>query len=494
MRSGSGSDRQRLVLRFAIGALVVFVVTGMGISFLMIRNVRARAESAASFHARFVTVAVLAPALQGFDLTAPFSESERDALDALVRERILSDGRTVRVKVWRLDGTVVYSDEPALIGRRFPDELTDLKEVGDGAVVSGISDLDERENSFERNLADKLFFTYVPLRERPGGPVLAVVELYQRYAVIQSEIDTLVRTLTLTFGLGLLLLYAGLLPIVLRASRTLRTQNQRLREQTEQLNVLLAREQQTVSELRDLGQKKTDFVAAASHELRTPLTAILGYITTLQRPEFADDPAARAEFLAAAEQQTTRLVQLITNLLNAAHLEDGTRPILVERFDMDELVHDALRSVGARGDRVRSEVPDGLPPLQGDTDRIREILTNLLDNALKYSPAGGEIVLGTSLDGDLLRIWVRDRGVGIDPSEHERIFDRFHQVDQTSTRPFGGVGLGLHLSRAMARDLGGDLTVESTPGLGSTFTLLIPAVSASDSIPAPAQASTAWDL
>ena len=429
MRRGSGSDRQQLVLRFAIGALAVFLVTGFGISFLMIRNVRARAESVATFHAQFVTDAVLWPALRGFDLTRPVTQTERDALDALVHERILSDGRDVRIKIWRLDGTVVYSDEPALIGRRFPDEQAELEEVSSGEVLAGISDLNDEENVYERNIADKLFFTYVPLGGKRGGPVVAVVELYQRYAVIQGDIDSLVRTLTVTFGLGLLLLYAGLLPIVMRASRTLRTQNQRLREQTEQLNVLLAREQQTVSELRDLGQKKNDFVAAASHELRTPLTSILGYITTLQRPEFAEDRVAQAEFLGAAEQQTTRLVHLITNLLKAAHLEDGTRPILAERFDLEVLIEDALRSVGQRRDRVRSEVSADLPALESDTDRIGEILTNLLDNALKYSPDGGEIVVGATVEEDLLRIWVRDRGVGIDPSEHERIFDRFHQVD-----------------------------------------------------------------
>jgi signal transduction histidine kinase len=478
METRPGSARQRLVLRFALGALAVFLVTSLGISFLMIRNVRARAESVATFHAQFVTNSVLAPALQGLDLTEPFARNERDALNVLVKERILSDDRDLRVKIWRFDGTVVFSDESALIGRRFPSEQTDLRLVASGEVISGISDLEEAENVFERNLADKLFFTYVPLRESPAGPVVAVVEVYQRYAVIQAEIDTLVRTLTITFGLGLLLMYAGLLPIVMRASRTLRTQNQRLREQTQQLNVLLEREQQTVSELRDLSQKKSDFVAAASHELRTPLTAILGYITTLQRPEFSNDPAARAEFLGAAEQQTTRLVRLITNLLGAAHLEDGTRPILSEPFELEVLTRDALSSVGQRRDRVRSEVPADFPPLQSDTDRIREILTNLLDNALKYSPDGGEIVVGAIIEEDVLRIWVRDRGVGIEPSEHERIFDRFYQVDQSSTRLFSGVGLGLHLSRAMARDLGGDLTVESSPGHGSTFTLSIPAIPA----------------
>lgn len=190
-------------------------------------------------------------------------------------------------------------------------------------------------------------------------------------------------------------------------------------------------------------------------------------------------PQRRALPPIIAGPQTTRLVQLITNLLNAAHLEEGTRPILAEPFDLEVLMRDSLQSVGQRRDRVRSEVPFDLPPLESDTDRISEILTNLLDNALKYSPDGGEIVVGASVEEDVLRIWVRDRGVGIDPSEHERIFDRFHQVDQSSTRLFGGVGLGLHLSRAMARDLGGDLSVESTPGRGSTFTLSIPAIPAS---------------
>ena len=464
-----------LVGRFVAGAVAALVVTGLGVALLTVRTVVTRAEQVASFHAAFVADAVLAPALRGLPLDQPLSGRALHSVDSVVRNRILGDGRDVRVKIWSRDGTVLYSDYTPLIGRIFPEERSELAEVFEGGTESGISDLSDGENVGERRIAEKLFQTYVPLRLHPDGPIVAAAEVYQDYSVIQGDVDRLVRTLSLVFAGGLGILFALLLPIALRASHALREQNKRLREQGDQLRVLLAREQQTVVELRELNQRKSDFVAAASHELRTPLTAIMGYVRTLRRPEMANDAAVREEFLAHIDQQSARLFRSIKGLLTAARLEEA-RPAALELslVDLRSITLEAAEELRLDG-RCRIDVPSDLAPVRTDRDRLRDIIVELMDNAIKYSPDGAPIETSARLEGGRVVLTVRDHGVGIDPETSEHIFDRFFQGDQSATRAYGGLGLGLHIVRGLVDELDGTVSVESEPGAGSAFTVELPA-------------------
>ena len=219
---------------------------------------------------------------------------------------------------------------------------------------------------------------------------------------------------------------------------------------------------------------QSDVVAVASHELRTPLTAILGYAKTLQRPEFEADPVARREFLSAMERQGDRLFRLVANLLSAAQVEDRDAAPEARTFPFAKLAEEVLERFHQSRNRIRLAIPDDLPPLETDRDRAAEILANLVDNALKYSAPDSPVEVGAVQAGGLLRFWVGDHGVGIDAADLERIFDRFYQSDQSSTRRFGGVGLGLHLVKQLSETLGGTVEVESTPGVGSTFTVTLP--------------------
>lgn len=466
--------KPRLVLGFAVGALLAFLLAGVGVTAFTITTVTDRAERVATFHAVFVADAVLGPALRADDLDQPLSGSRLEALDAIVRERILNDGRDIRVKIWDPEGIVLYSDYRPIIGRSFPDETPELREVLGGDVSSGVSDLSSDENVGERPLNRKLFQTYVPLRLRPDGPIVAIAELYQDYSVIQGDVDPLVRTLSAILGVGLLILFAALLPIALRASRALREQNRQLRDQADQLGVLLAREQQTVAELRDLNQRKSDFVAAASHELRTPLTVIMGYVGTLRRPEFTNDPAVQQEFLKATEQQATRLLRLIKGLLTSARLEEqGASALNLSAVDLRELALDAAERLRLNG-RCRIDVAPDLSLVVTDRERVREILVELMDNAVKYSPEGGQVEVSARTEGNAFTFSVHDHGVGIDPEEREHIFERFYQADQSTTRRFGGLGLGLHLVNGLVHELGGTVSMHSVNGEGTTFTVTVP--------------------
>ena len=300
------------------------------------------------------------------------------------------------------------------------------------------------------------------------------MELYQDYAGIQSEVNRLFRTLVVTLLVGLSALYLILLPISRQAGRTIQEQNVTLEGQAQKLEELLRTEQQRVADLREVNRLKDDFVAISSHELRTPLTSIIGYAKTLRRPEFAEDPTSRAEFVQAIERQADRLHRLVQNLLAASHLEAESTRVMLEDIALADVAGEAVAALGAEGRRVTVSIPEDLPSVRADRQSLELVVANLLDNALKFSPEETGCEVGARVEGTMLVFWVRDHGVGISREQLPRIFDRFYQADSSRTRRYGGVGLGLSLVKGIVSNLGGGITVTSRPGAGSTFTVTIP--------------------
>lgn len=466
--------RLRLVGLLALASLGVLLIIGVGVSMITAHNLRRGKEEAAAFHAQFVADAVLAPFLQPSDLEGPVSGARFEEIDLFVRDHVLSDGQVVRIKIWRPDGTIVYSDDRELVGTTYPEERVELHEVLEQGIHNEVSDLEKAENVGERVEADRLYESYLPLRLEGQAAPAAVAEFYQDYAPIQAEVDRQFRTLSITFAAGLIVLYLALLPLALGASRALRRQRDKLEEQATRLSGLLASEQRSVAELEELNRMKSDFVAVASHELRSPLTAILGYAKILRRPEFDDDPVSRREFLGVMEAQGDRLFRLVENLLTTSRLENRELPLEITRFDLALLVQEVSEGLHAAGARVRLEIPSGLPPVETDRDRLAQVLGNLLDNALKYSPAESPVEVGAKRDNGQVMLWVRDHGPGIDAEERDRIFERFYQSDGSPTHRVGGVGLGLYLVKGLVASLGGSIAVESEIGKGSTFTVRLP--------------------
>jgi PAS domain S-box-containing protein len=222
---------------------------------------------------------------------------------------------------------------------------------------------------------------------------------------------------------------------------------------------------------------KSRFLANMSHELRTPLNAIIGFTRIVSRGSEGVLPTRQTENLSKILVSAEQLLGLINEILDLSRIEAGQVRIDMSEVDVDDLVAESVASVEplVKSAEVRlvTRPSPGLPKVVTDREKLRQILLNLVSNAVKYTEAGTVTVSAMTQDGRL-RVNVADTGIGIPSDELDRIFEEFHQVDSSSTRRHRGTGLGLTISRRLARALGGDITVASTPGVGSTFTLELP--------------------
>lgn len=217
------------------------------------------------------------------------------------------------------------------------------------------------------------------------------------------------------------------------------------------------------------------FLADASHELRTPLTAIATNLDIL-RGDGVSDPAERAEMLRAAARETDRMSRLVSDLLTLARADAGVTPSR-RRLALDTLVLDVYQQQRSLSGAVTLTLGEWEQvEVDADPDRLKQVILNLVDNAIRYTPAGGTVTLDLQRQGPEVVLRVTDTGVGIAPEHQVRIFDRFYRVDQPRTRQSGGTGLGLAIAREMAEAHGGRIELTSTPGEGSTFSLILPAL------------------
>jgi signal transduction histidine kinase len=233
---------------------------------------------------------------------------------------------------------------------------------------------------------------------------------------------------------------------------------------------LVGRLRASLQSLRESNRLKDDFVAAVSHELRSPLTSIQGSLSTLLRDDVELDAATVRSLLEVADRQSRRLRRLVEDLLVVSMPESGgDRPRLGE-VRLDVLVDHVLEDLGADdGHLVEVDLPATLAPVRSDADRLHQIVANLVGNARKYAPAGTTVTVRARQGRTSTDVLVADQGPGIPREARERIFERFYQVDQSSTRPAGGIGLGLYLCRRLAATIGVEVVLERSGPDGSVF-------------------------
>lgn len=322
---------------------------------------------------------------------------------------------------------------------------------------------DDRSAADWQEVAQELGFrSLVALPLMIGTTVLGAVTFYFPSAsVVTEEMRHLMRTVA--DQMAATVEKARLIDSLQRANAALSSSNTALERQN--------------ADLIEARRIKDEFLANISHELRTPLTAVMGYIALMEEGIAGPMNTEQVETLQQVKRSSAQLLSLIGDLLELTALKRGTMASDITELDPREPLRDAVAAarVGREHSAVSLEVsePDEVPTMRSDRRSIARALTALLDNAFKFTRSG-HVRVALQIVGDRARYSVEDTGIGIPYDAQRVVFEEFRQVDGSTTRQFGGSGLGLSLARRLARLVHGDISLTSRPGLGSTFTLMVP--------------------
>jgi len=231
-----------------------------------------------------------------------------------------------------------------------------------------------------------------------------------------------------------------------------------------------------ITRFREAEEMKSTFISVISHELKTPVSLIKGYAGTLARTDVTPDPDFVRESAEIIVEEADRLTELIDNLLDASRIQTGALSMDLQPVDIAVVAQKTVERFRTQTDRHQLvlDFPDDLPLALADERRLRQVFDNLISNAIKYSPQGGEITIGARQREDKLVAFVQDEGVGISEEELDAIFESFYRVDSSLRRSTQGAGLGLFLVKAIVQAMGGDIWVQSQPGRGSAFYFTLP--------------------
>jgi two-component system phosphate regulon sensor histidine kinase PhoR len=249
-----------------------------------------------------------------------------------------------------------------------------------------------------------------------------------------------------------------------------------------------------ITEAHRLNELQAEFIATASHELRTPLAAVYGAAQTLRRHDFALDEAGRERFISLIVEESDRLGRVVNQILLANQLEVGRLDLETQPFDAAELlerVAEVARTHAPSRITIDVVAADEVPPVAADKDKARQVLVNLIENAIKYSPEGGRVELGVRATDGMVTFRVLDEGMGIPAEEQPRIFEKFYRLDPGMTRGIGGTGLGLYICSELVERMGGRIWVEPREPKGSAFLFELPSTGSPSSLPRTRETSGA---
>ena len=315
--------------------------------------------------------------------------------------------------------------------------------------------------------------------------LIALIAVAMRFSMVETFFSALglavVYVIVLSINGGVtravlmsrlpLLLTAGFaLGAMAQHRRTHQVERELLAQIAEDRSSALVEEQALVARLREVDLAKSEFVAVASHEFRTPLASILGVLSTLRTHGDSLEPSLREELLAGAEAQALRLARLVDDLLTVSRIEDGALRLDMQPVETDWLVSQAIQ-VSRTRDRVRANL-GGVQKIRCDADQMVRVLTNLIDNARKYSPPEGAIFVTVTEGPSTVSVSVRDEGPGIPKERRAEVFDRFRRLGERPEKP--GAGLGLYITRCLVEAHAGTIRVDEAPGGGADFNFTIP--------------------
>ncbi|MFH1282806.1 MAG: ATP-binding protein [bacterium] len=251
---------------------------------------------------------------------------------------------------------------------------------------------------------------------------------------------------------------------------------EKVKERVQDLNKLNEELTNTNTQLNELNKVKTNFISMVSHELRTPLTAIKGFVSTLLREDIQIDKQTRDKYLRICDKESDRLGRLIDDLLNITSVESGKMELFYDKLDIEKLVHECVEHFAPKlnNKKIALDFEESFPKVDADKDKIKRVVCNLLDNAIKYSPADGEITIAGRILEDEIEVSVEDRGMGISDAQLEKVFEKFYRIDDEINRKNPGTGLGLSISRAIIELHNGIIWSESEQNKGSRFVFTLP--------------------
>ena len=257
-----------------------------------------------------------------------------------------------------------------------------------------------------------------------------------------------------------------------------KTLEEKVKERTAELTLLYNELKKTSDKIYESNQLKSEFLANISHELRTPLNAILGYTDLMAEGIYGELVGKQKESLSKIRRNAESLMKLISDILDISKIEYGKINLMIEEFDPKELLtncSDSLAPLFMRKSlELRVDIPEAMPRMVSDKGKIQQIVLNLLSNALKFTDRGWVMLSAEPLSNRRIQIQIKDTGIGISPQDQKIIFDQFRQLDGSTSRKYGGVGLGLAICKKFVNILGGDINVTSSPGKGSAFTVILP--------------------
>lgn len=355
------------------------------------------------------------------------------------------------------------------MARRLKENIDQITEERNklAAILSsmdeGVLAIDRQGNIILINpVVEKLF--RVTAEEAVGRNVIEVIRNYELERLIRKALEENIHQ-------------AVEMSFLMPDPRIFRVQLVPLRRGEEMAGIVVVL--RDISELRRLEQMRSEFVANVSHELRTPLASIRGFTETLLDGAL-EDPTVARHFLQIIHDEAERLTRLINDLLSLSALESRRREPNRKLLDWHRLVGEVVSMlaplVQGKNLEVEVKVAEDLPPVPADRDMMGQMLINLLDNAIKYTPDGGKIKVAVWGEGDNLVLQVADTGIGIPPESLPRIFERFYRADKARSRELGGTGLGLAIVKHIVEAHGGRIEVESRVNGGTSFTVYLPPV------------------